>query len=563
MKDIEQDSFVNPVPVSKINHRRNSNYYKCFQNNYHAHKLLNANPSYITPALSTVKHWQLRDLIQVNNSKGYVHYTNNKSIKSINLQEISSPVKDWNLNYTPCCYSYTKDGSMITGGLMSPMVSGGGGGGGVTPDIKNITPSHSNRSSKGLFSFHNNETNESFDYILGELINNSVNIYPKLSNQYNAYVCNNDSYLYTLDINNEVKVANQIKCQEGTALNNICQSNKNLLTITGDSGSIFLIDSRDNSKINTIETNHDSGFGISYHSNDHIFSTAFQDGTCLLYDIRNLKKSLFEIKSTRPGHQSGAFRVCKFSNSKFGGYNNDLLVILEHVGRIHLIDLRNLNQINNHQVIVLPFALDQFSNYKLERINRIEKIYNENHNESNHNDLSIYNEDEIEFTAPLVYDYDYLTNHNSKLFKNYTYQPPPPPSLKVPSYVPPPQFNIPQWSENDSNSNCNINSNVSPTSSARPSLHYDPNTGVSNNDFNDFVPPNSSTVSDHTSVDSSSMLSFYDAYQQSVNHIHGELNLSGVDWFNDHLLIGCDGGGLVKWNINSTARRSFDLASVV
>lgn len=200
------------------------------------------------------------------------------------------------------------------------------------------------------------------------MINNSVLIDGANSNnnQYKSYVCNNDSSLYVLDImnNDKISIKNKIECEHDVSLNNAMNSptTDKLVAVTGDTSSIFLVDpTSGNSPIQKLKTKHDSGFGISFHPNGNLLSVAFQDGHCLLYDLRNLSDPLHEIKSTRPSHQSGGFRTCKFSNSKF----SDILAISEHVGRVHLVDLRNLNdQANNHQVIVFPFALDQYGEYK-------------------------------------------------------------------------------------------------------------------------------------------------------------------------------------------------------
>ncbi|CCE62214.1 hypothetical protein TPHA_0C00570 [Tetrapisispora phaffii CBS 4417] len=82
--------------------------------------------------------------------------------------------------------------------------------------------------------------------------------------------------------------------------------------------------------------NSDHGFYTSFSNNDLQFATIFQNGVCLIYDTRNMYKPMIEINSTRPYSHSGSFRVCKYSNSI-----DDLLFITEHQSRIHVVDTRN------------------------------------------------------------------------------------------------------------------------------------------------------------------------------------------------------------------------------
>lgn len=475
-------------------------------------------------------------------------------------------------------------------------------------DDLNYTSERLTRPQKGLFTFNNPNLNISKTVKLGEMINNAVSVYPHANNHYKSYVCNNDSSLYAVDIlnNDQLAVNNKIVCEHDVSLNNVAKNpNSNLLTVTGDTSSIFLVDpSVKNGKINSIKTNHDSGFGISYHPNGNMFATTFQDGHCLLYDLRNLNNPIYEIHSTRPGHQSGAFRDCKFSNTSF----NDILVISEHVGRVHLVDLRNMNNEinNNHQVIVFPFALDQFGNYKAERLSRELKMnysfdeqfessykkeakaekrqfygnYNEEDEQDHekeeeeeddmavnkHENLQIYDDlftksSSIKFNAPLVYDYDYLTNVNPKLFKYYTYQP---------------DHDNEDSGEVVGNSQGNECSR-SPTSAAGSAFNNNTNNNDNSNnntpmdDANDYMEStNFGLTSNFQSIYSGNLSSSdayasysSDSYQQANNHIYGEMELSGLDWYDSKLLIGCEKGGITSWDVNYIARRSFGSFSFV
>ncbi|CCK67968.1 Gid11p KNAG_0A02790 [Huiozyma naganishii CBS 8797] len=102
-----------------------------------------------------------------------------------------------------------------------------------------------------------------------------------------------------------------------------------------------------------VTRNGDHGFYNSFSENDSQFATLFQNGVCLLYDIRNTAAPLTEITSTRPHSHNGAFRVCRFSYGL-----DDLLFVSEHQGRVHVVDTRNFV---NHQVIMIPDTLESAS----------------------------------------------------------------------------------------------------------------------------------------------------------------------------------------------------------
>ncbi|KAL6450411.1 hypothetical protein SBY92_004617 [Candida maltosa Xu316] len=466
-------------------------YNKCFQNYYHGYQFLKPNGQYLLNLKPSVNHWQLRDLIKFNNATNDIYYSKDDSIfqYNVNNYHFNNYIK---LNYYPRCFDH-EENYIVTGGLLTTSSKI------FSLNLQNLTyesentnginsASVSRRISKGLFSFYNPDLNQLNTVKIGEMINNDVKLYKSGNNQFKSYICNNDTNLYCLDINHSnFKCVNKINCEVNTCLNNVTKNPQNdkILTATGDSSSIFLIDPTTSKPIiKSINSGHESGFGVDYHSNGLQFSTVFQDGICQIYDLRNLSRSLAEIKSTRPGHQSGAFRVVKFSSQND---LNDLLIISEHVGRVHLIDLRNLNdEVNNHQVIVVPAALNKFAEYK----------------------SSVYNNNNDQCEAPLVYDYDYLTNTNPKLFKNFNYTPPPPSSTTMPS-------------EKHNPTNISVSSSYS-----------------NNNNYCD------------------------DSYQQSSNHIHGEMELSGIEFINANfindskIIIGCQDSGMIVWDINGISRRS-------
>lgn len=451
-------------------------------------------------------------------------------------------------------------------------------------DIPNLTrclSSSPHRSAKGLFSFTSPFLPEQLTFSLGEMINNAVTIYPKQGgsdSHFTSYVCNNDSNLYVVDISNgRVAPERKILCEANTSLNNVHRlPDGRLLTATGDSNSFFLLDPKmADPHVESIKTAHGSGFGISYHNNENTLAVAFEDGVCELYDLRKATcEPMSEIKSTRPGHQSGAFRSCKFLHTAV----QDLLVVLEHVGRVHLVDLKDPDQ-ENHQVLVFPFALDQFGRYKHERLSVKDKLlrsqnsasftddYDEpDHNGDFHKRFAIYDENTTPFNAPLVYDYSYLANEKPKLFKDFVFQKPSLPvcderraSLAVPA-----EESSPAWrsepvsyesTHDDPNASFHESSSMEvdsrPPDNALEGLNLEDNSGLSRGR--------------HHCPDFQHQRSYvcHDSYQQLVNHIHGEMELSGIDWLDNQLYIGCEDGGVMTWDVNVRARRSFGSFSYV
>jgi hypothetical protein len=545
-------------------------------NYYHGHQYIMPNPKYIYNVKPSVNHWQLRDLIHFDN--GYVYYNKHDVIRALDLESYQS--KNYvDLKFFPRCFNIGTNGVLVTGGLLTSNSNS------ISKNIETISNYSADlmnsKISKGLFSFHNPSLNVSKTVRIGEVINNDVTIYQTSQNSYSSYVCNNDSYLYCVDISNNdiLSVTNKINCEINTCLNNVAKnptSNK-ILTVTGDSKSIFIVDPTSHDPLtHTIKSGHELGFGISYHPNGHIFSTVFQDGSCLLYDLRNLSKNLLEIKSTRHGHQLGAFRTCKFSPADD---LNDLLIISEHVGRIHVIDLRLTNQenVNDHQVIVVPYALEQHADY-INELNEVVKPCSKKSTSKNDNDLDVQDHFPVEifniskknypsFPVPLIYDYDYLTE-NPRIFKDFNYIPPPP-TVKPTS--PPPKFTYPVW-ENTPGQNID-NYAISPTSSQRPSVDFGQRTAANSSSIHQGDENDSSAASQalmqqdhHYDYPHSSSLSScdYDKLHQPVNQIQGEMEIAGIAFSKcdngSKILIGGQESAILEWNINNVARRSFSIS---
>lgn len=538
---------------------------QCFQNYYHGHQIVSPNPHYIGNVRSSVNHWQLRDLIKIDLESGSVFHAFRDLIRVLSIRNRDAlGVKSrtyLKLPYFARCFNHAPGGLFVTGGLDSALAK-------LhqmkLPNLNDGLGGSSRRKTDGLFSVYSPAMASEMTFILGDMINNAVTIYPNANStaSYTSYVCNNDSYLYLVDISDSgVHVKRRFICEPNVSLNNVLQSpDRSFLAATGDSGSIFLIDTLSpKAAIKTIRTNNDSGFGISFHNNEYTLASAFQNGSCLLYDLRNTSRAFHEIKSSRPNHQSGAFRSCKFLNSS----TQDLLAILEHVGRVHLIDLRNLG--NNHQVVVFPLALDQFSRYKEQKARTTHKLQNiwdknsvvetheddddtstldldEERDEMEHARFEIFGNAYSQFPVPLVYDYQYLTNENPQLFRDFKYEPPIESSFS--SEINSQRLDGKPSSNIQECSNENILS--APLSAGTES----------GSDIND-------VFDDHSRFSNSSAEShnfrriFQDSYMQTENHVNGEMQLSGLDWYNNQLYICSEDGGISEWDINVRGRRSF------
>lgn len=261
---------------------------------------------------------------------------------------------------------------------------------------RNILSDNSNYSNpniwKGILSIYNEATDFKTSVVLGQFINNCVTLHNRSTQAYNLYTCNNDGHIYQCDVSNRsielVKRYSDLKFPLNNA--SLSHDGKTLIA-SGDSNKFAIYrqneiinqfslnyDNQSNwgsSKYNKVKilpkfdlndsshtldnnifetTNGDHGFYNCFSENDLQFATLFQNGICLMYDIRNTSSPLAEISSTRPQSHNGAFRACRFSYGL-----DDLLFISEHQGRVHVVDTRNFS---NHQIIFLPNKLTLESN---------------------------------------------------------------------------------------------------------------------------------------------------------------------------------------------------------
>ncbi|ONH69361.1 hypothetical protein BON22_0511 [Cyberlindnera fabianii] len=305
------------------------------------------------PAKITVNHWQLRDLVQPSSrDTNEILYTHESAIKMTD-RSTGKMSTTCELDFHPRCFKEAHD-KIVSGGVISS-VNANNSNSHMNRSFSNIGDGQSGQGStwRGLFSFYNRETQESMSIRLGSYINNNASISKIGNSEYSSFVCNNDMSIYnTLITPSSIVVNSSLPLDFPLNHSDLSDDRKNLVVVGDSSNIVFLHPGQEDStrihRDQVIETGCDSGFSTSFDQSGLHFASCFQDGTCLIYDTRNVSAGPMDrIYSTRRNSSSGALRCVKYSRG-----TDDLLLISEHVGRVHVVDTRDFN---NHQVIVLPF----------------------------------------------------------------------------------------------------------------------------------------------------------------------------------------------------------------
>ncbi|CAM9017805.1 unnamed protein product [Wickerhamomyces anomalus] len=473
-------------------------------------------------------HWQLRDLVQpLSSDPNEILYTYDDTIRSTNRKtdKVSTVTK---LDFHPRCFQEVDD-LIVSGGVISSVNNSNS----MTNLNRSFTTLNDGNTGagstwRGLFSLYNKNTQESQTIKLGSYINNNVSISKQSNGQYASYVCNNDMNLYNTDINNtSITVKDAVNLDFPLNHSALSDDGKNLVVV-GDSSNIVLLRPDQNGsntlcRDNIIETQCDSGFSTSFDSSGLQFATCFQDGTCLIYDLRNISAGpMKHVYSTRRHSSNGAFRCVKYSRG-----TDDLLVLSEHVGRVHVVDTRDFN---NHQVIMLPVNDNPRSRQASSAsLSNITSQSRSNSSVENVNP-SIYNPKILEYNDILNYEGNlaaintfentfgtaYNTNHNSRNFNN---------------------FNLLSAIEDE---------------------------GEDDGMDDEFIGSDENQMDEEVStlgtLHRSSVGSNLTASTMSSEFDYTDNDISGLDWYEDrygsHIVIGCD-KGLINWDIDSWGRRSF------
>ncbi|ODQ78719.1 hypothetical protein BABINDRAFT_8962 [Babjeviella inositovora NRRL Y-12698] len=470
----------------------------------------------------TYIHWQLRDLVTPSSVNCQnVLYSSDNTIKSLNLvtRKLTSVFKT---EYGPRCFKEA-NGVLVSGGLASH---------------------GSLHSGKGLFSVHNQHSEILETIPIGSLINNSVSVNPLAGspNQFISHVCNNDQWLYGVDISNrEIKVTCSKRFK--SALNHSSLSpDQKMVVACGDSSDILLLDqeafgsgtgnSTKGQKI--ITTRQDCGFSTSFNRSGTLFTCCFQDGTNLIYDVRQTDIPLQEVLSSRKRAQygEGAFRVAKFSP-----LHDDLLIISEHVSRVHLVDTRNFQ---NHQVVIMPMA----------------------------NKVGIPESASGHGYEPILYDYDYVMANATpsayafSLMGNGTFTVSNSSgSSPIPSSTEPSPF-------------YSSGMTATPGATGYPSVHNNRNGGriyrrASTATYDPWIQNainlEGQVLSDDERTSQQTPLALPDTIARDA-YEYSDTEICGLDWLDTpqgtYMLIGTH-QGITKWKVNSWSRRCFPSYTMV
>ncbi|CDO94021.1 unnamed protein product [Kluyveromyces dobzhanskii CBS 2104] len=509
-------------------------------------------------------------------------------------------------------------------------------------DILSDHTAYSNtRQWKGIISLHNKNTNISITCKLGQYINNCVELYESSNNQFDLYTCNNDGHLYQCEINNSDFILKRRYADLKFALNNTAISHDGkTMCVTGDSNKLAMYkrneltdvfslnydslsggqtDSSGSNAIyshkripryalpdNSSYVDHiyelpgaDNGFFTSFGENDMMMATVFQNGNCYVYDVRNMESPLTEIRTTRSQGsvpQSGAFRICKFSEGM-----EDLLFISEHQQRVHVIDTRNFM---NRQVIMVPYKYkgsgvteddpDSPLAYEHRSWHDTSASAERRRNSEPFSEnpyITMATKIPIQHLQPTILPYSSVSDSSYASEEDLSGQG----YLEDEEFYGAEQYQSETAPDSETNRNDRTNSNFTvrrySTSSRalsevdeEPSANIDPTimgVEVPSHEDTTFAtfPPTVQTLGQTYNDISTASIPAMRPFQmpsrllrrrprnhtagrstQDLNPEREECNISGIEWLRDQegssLVIGTD-YGIIKWNINYWARRSF------
>lgn len=242
---------------------------------------------------------------------------------------------------------------------------------------------------------------------LGGYINNAITLFRRDATSVSALVCNNDHTLRILDVTDaRHSVLDVVRMSVKLNHSSISPDRKTIIAC-GDSAHVFVlhpeeglraarlpdepvrVDSNPSSSPSTgastrtsadnpafrwhptatLVTSSDAGLSTAFAPSGVMFAVASQDGMASIYDSRYLsseidvpsaatsrhshrmsqtrrQRPLKYVESTRPLEGSGAFRCLKFSSG-----SEDLLLITEQTGRVHVVDSRRLEY---RQILDIP-----------------------------------------------------------------------------------------------------------------------------------------------------------------------------------------------------------------
>jgi WD40 repeat protein len=152
----------------------------------------------------------------------------------------------------------------------------------------------------------------------------------------------NDGLIQIFDLDNDMKIKSQIKCEY--AINN-CNFNDsgNILGCVGDSVYVDLLDMRLKEKVNQFRSHYDYGIVLKFQpGNEHVFATGNQDYSCKIWDMRNLSSNFNSDKIEKPvKFLSGYFEsIGDLLFTTNNSTKDQFLIFAENADYLHVYNLK-------------------------------------------------------------------------------------------------------------------------------------------------------------------------------------------------------------------------------
>jgi len=268
--------------------------------------------------VTTIQHWQLRDLIHATSSTD-IYYVNKKTINKYTTTE-NKHMKELELRFEPSCMT-------VGHGL----VVAGGQSGQITMKLLAVDRTWKLETLEGK-------------------INNSATI-AKVNGNTHILITNNDKTI-KIFTTSSTGIEQMSEIRTPVAMNYASVSpDGNFMVSTGDSREVLLHSVKNNiyERIQTFIEAKDSGMCCAWNNSSTHFAVASQDGLVCVWDIRS-RKPISKL------HSEGTNIACR--NVKYSPNSwVDLLVFSEHTSLIHIVDSRTYS---NEQIIrTTPESEDQ------------------------------------------------------------------------------------------------------------------------------------------------------------------------------------------------------------
>ncbi|EER19136.1 WD repeat domain containing protein [Perkinsus marinus ATCC 50983] len=148
-------------------------------------------------------------------------------------------------------------------------------------------------------------------------------------------VANNDRVLRDIDVTQGGAVVSEATYSWSVNHVSVNPRDSRVLCASGDDKAVIISDRRNSSKLQramVLKGHLDYGFCSTWHPDGNLLATGNQDGTCRVWDVRNLKQEQ-PLKSL--GTVLGAVRTCHFSR------DGKFLAFAEPADLVHVVDTQS------------------------------------------------------------------------------------------------------------------------------------------------------------------------------------------------------------------------------